>query len=291
LGHVQIRPHHRRSRPSRPASSTALRRQRRWPPPAPGRRTSGRCGRRATGRWGSALWERRGQEVGGSDAFLRQALAQRQPTNRYTKLRLKHEEQGRCGGCRRARTALPCRRHLAGGAPLIRANDALRQSPHDAPRRWRRILDPRARRAPTVAPHPRLATHGTPWWRRLRRTSIRAHDTPGDGAARPVEMAAPGGAAGRRVRWRAPGTPRDVACSSAHPAATDGVQPSGGGGSSSAAGLGGVYPTARPVLLFRRRCFVDKPVRTFTGDSLMSGSSSSTLMTDVGGGGQRFYLL
>ena len=48
---------------------------------------------------------------------------------------------------------------------------------------------------------------------------------------------------------------------------------------------------ATPVLLFRRRCFVDKPVRTFTGDSLMSGSSSSALMTDVGGGGQRFYLL
>jgi len=92
---------------------------------------------------------------------------------------------------------------------------------------------------------PSTRAHGTPWWRRLRRTSIRAHDTPGDGAARPVEMAAPGGAAGRRVRWRAPGTPRDVACSSAHPAATDGVQPSGGGGSSSAAGLGGVYPTAR----------------------------------------------
>ena len=126
-----------------------------------------------------------------------------------------------------------------------------------------------------VAAHPQLA--------RMAR--------PGGGAARPVEMVAPGGPAGRRVRWRAPGTTRDVACSSAHPAATDGVQPSGGGGSSSTAGLGGVYPTARPVLLFRRRCFVDKPVRTFTGDSLMSGSSSSALMTDVGGGGQRFYLL
>jgi len=64
----------------------------------------------------------------------------------------------------------PCRRHLAGGAPSIRANDALRQSPHDALRWWRRILDPRARRAPAVAPHPRLAAHGTPWWWRLQRT-------------------------------------------------------------------------------------------------------------------------
>jgi len=199
--------------------------------------------------------------VGGSDVFLRRVLAQRQPTNRYTRLRLKHEEQGRCGGCRRARTALPCRRHLAGGAPSIHANDALQ--------RWWRILDPRAWHAlvVAVAAHPQLA--------RMAR--------PGDGATRPVEVAAPGGAAGRRVRWRAPGTPRDVACSSAHPAATDGVQPSGGGGSSSTAGLGGVYPIARPVLLFRRRCFVDKPVRTFTGDSLMSGSSSAVLMTDVGG--------
>ena len=172
-----------------------------------------------------------------------------------------------------------------GGASSIRV--------HDAPRRWHRTLDsPRmARPGGGGCSAPSTRAHGTPWWWRLRRTSVRGHDTPGDGAARPVEMAAPGGAAGRRVRWRAPGTPRDVACSSAHPAATDGVQPSGGGGSSSAAGLGGVYPTARPVLLFRRRCFVDKPVRTFTGDSLMSGSSSSTLMTDVGGGGQRFYLL
>jgi hypothetical protein len=41
--------------------------------------------------------------VRGSEAFLRRALAQRQPTNQYTRLRLKHEEQGRCGGCRRAR--------------------------------------------------------------------------------------------------------------------------------------------------------------------------------------------
>jgi len=116
-------------------------------------------------------------------------------------------------------------------------------------RRWRRILDPRARRAPAVAPHPRLAAHGTPWWWRLRRTSVRWHDTPGDGAARTVEMAAPGGAAGRRVRWRAPGTPRDVACSSAHLAATDGVQPSGGGGSSSAAGLSGGVPSSQAVRL------------------------------------------
>jgi len=160
-------------------SSTVLRRQRRWPPPVPGRRTSGRCGRRETGRWGSALWERRGQEMGGSDAFLRQALAQRQPTNRYTRLRLKHEEQGRCGGCRRARAALPCRRHLAAGAPssvrttrfgsrrTTRSGGGGASSirVHDAPRRWHRTLDsPRmARPGGGGCSAPSTRAHGTPW--------------------------------------------------------------------------------------------------------------------------------
>jgi hypothetical protein len=46
----------RRWWPSRPASSTALLRRRRWPTPALRRRTLGRCGRRATGRLGSARW-------------------------------------------------------------------------------------------------------------------------------------------------------------------------------------------------------------------------------------------
>ena len=98
-------------------------------------------------------------------------------------------------------------------------------------------------------------------------------------------------ATGRRVRWRAQGTPREVAYSPAHPAVTDGVQRRwvliGGRSRRCTQPPGG----ATPVLLFRRRCFVDKPVCTFAGDSLMSGSSSSALMTDVGGGGQRFYLL
>ena len=165
----------------------------------------------------------------------------------------------------RRRTLDPCERRASAVAARPRSMRMTRSGGggassirvHDAPRRWRRTLDSScmARPGGGGCSAPSTRAHGTPWWRRLRRTSIRAHDTPGDGAARPVEMAAPGGAAGRRVQWRAPGTPRDVACSSAHPAATDGVQPSDGGGSSSAAGLGGVYPTARPVLLFRRRCF------------------------------------
>jgi hypothetical protein len=77
-----------------------------------------------------------------------------------------------------------------------------------------------------------------------------------------------------------PGTPREVAYSPAHPALTlqrrwfliggrsrRCTQPPGG---------------ATPVLLFRRRCFGHNLVRTFTGDSLMSGSSCGSL-TDVGG--------
>jgi hypothetical protein len=48
-----------------------------------------------------------------------------------------------------ARTALPCQRRLAGGAPSIRANDALRQ--------WRPALDLCTRHAPVAAAHPRSA--------------------------------------------------------------------------------------------------------------------------------------